>query len=140
MSIYRRIDRVPSNDTYAHQVKGQTGTLATSSHGALPKEDCKAAPASQPLPRTLEWLASLPADVQPTALLRDYARIANVIAAVWRDPKSLRSYMDCLITDDRGSRRGFPPDVLLELAALRQYYDSLHAENSSAWTFGRERG
>jgi hypothetical protein len=38
----------------------------------------------------LEWIASLPADVQPTALLRHYARIANVIAAVWYD--NLREY------------------------------------------------
>jgi len=61
----------------------------------------KAAPANEPLARTLEWIASLPADVQPTALLRHYARIANVIAAVWYD--NLREYYDSmtqLVTTD----------------------------------------
>jgi hypothetical protein len=125
MSIYRRFDRLRASDIYAHRAKRRTPaqTQTTSPHGALPKEDYKslrkAAPASEPLPRTLEWFASLPPDVQPTALLRHYARIANVIAAVWRDPKSLRRYMDCLCTDDRGNRQGFPPDAN-PLPACRQ--------------------
>ncbi|HEY2968508.1 MAG TPA: hypothetical protein VGK75_09080 [Casimicrobiaceae bacterium] len=100
----------------------------------------KATPAIEPLPRTLEWSASLPLDVQPTALLHHYGRIANVIAAIWRDPKSLQSYMDCLFTDDRGDRQGFPADVLHELLALREYYDSLDAENRSTWTAVPKRG
>ncbi|OLC67196.1 MAG: hypothetical protein AUH79_04725 [Betaproteobacteria bacterium 13_1_40CM_4_64_4] len=100
----------------------------------------KASPAGKPLPRTLEWLASLPPEVQRTALLRHYARIANVIAAAWRDPKALRSYMDCLLSDDRGNRRGFPPDVLRELLALREYYDSVGPENPSIWTYVPKRG
>jgi hypothetical protein len=146
MSVYRRFDRLPSSDMYALRAKREAPVppQATSPHGALPKEVHerlrRAAPASEPLARTLEWVASLPADVQPTALLRHYVRIANVIAAIWRDPKSLRSYMDCLFTDDRGNRQGFPPDVLRDLLALREYYDSLDAENSSAWTVVHKRG
>jgi hypothetical protein len=137
MSIYRKFDRFPSSDVYAPQVKRRRlWAPATPPHGVFPKEDYKnsrkAAPVSAPLPRTLEWIARLPPDVQPTVLLRQYARIANVIAAAWREPKSLRSYMDCLLTDDRGNRQGFPPDVLRELLALREYHDSLQAENSLA--------
>ena len=91
MSVYRKFDRLPSSDMYALRAKRETPapSQATSPRGALPSEDHerlrKAAPASEPLARTLEWVASLPADVQPTALLRHYARIANVIAAIWRD-------------------------------------------------------
>jgi hypothetical protein len=48
--------------------------------------------------------------------------------------------MDCLFIDDRGNRQGFPPDVLRDLLALREYYDSLDAENSSAWTVVHKRG
>ena len=146
MSVYRKFDRLPSSDMYALRAKRETlaPSQATSSYSALPKEDHerlrKAAPASEPLARTLEWVASLPADVQPTDLLRRYPRIANVIAAIWRDPKSLRSYMDCLFTDDRGNRQGFSPDVLRDLLALREYYDSLDAEDSSAWTVVHKRG
>ena len=136
MSIYRKFDRFPSTDVYSHPVKRRRLWAAATSPGSVPKEDFKssrkAAPASAPLPRTLEWIASLPPDVQPTVLLRQYARIANVIAAAWREPTSLRSYMDCLLTDDRGNRQGFPPDVLRELLALREYHDSLQAENSLA--------
>ena len=146
MSVYRKFDRLPSSDMYALRAKRETPapSQATSPRGALPSEDHerlrKAAPASEPLARTLEWVASLPADVQPTALLRHYARIANVIAAIWRDSKSLQSYMDCLFTDDRGDRHGFPPDVLHELLALREYYDSLGAENRATWTAVPKRG
>jgi hypothetical protein len=146
MSVYRRFDRLPSSDMYALRAKRETPapSQATSPHGALAKEDYKrlrkAAPASEPLARTLEWSESLPPNVQPTALLRRYARIANVIAAVWRDPKSLRSYMDCLCTNDRGNRQGFPPDVLHELLELREYHDSLDAENSLPWTVVNKRG
>jgi hypothetical protein len=146
MSIYRRFDRLPSNDMHVHRAKrhAPAEAQATPTHGALLTEQHrsvrKATPANAPLPRTLEWIASLPLDVQPTALLHHYARIANVIAAIWRDPNSLQSYMDCLVTDDRGDRQGFPLDVLHELLALREYYDSLDAENPSTWTAIHKRG
>ncbi len=84
-----------------------------------------AAQADKPLARTLKWVASLPPDVKPTALLRRYARIANVIAATWGHATSLRSYMDCLFSEKRGIREGFPPEVLSELVALKRYHDTL---------------
>ena len=145
MSIYRRFDCSPSNDMHARRAERHASAEPqAATRGAPPKEQYKrvrkATPASEPLPRTLEWVTSLPLDVQPTALLHHYARIANVIAAIWRDPKSLQSYMDCLFTDDRGDRRGFPLDVLHELLALREYYDSLDAENPSAWNAVHKRG
>ncbi len=84
-----------------------------------------ATPAVKALPRTLGWVSSLPPDVQPTALLRHYARIANVIAATWGHATSFRSYMDCLFRSERETRRGFPREVLVELIALRRYHDAL---------------
>jgi hypothetical protein len=91
----------------------------------------RAEPACKPLPRTLRWVASLPPNVQPTALLRHYARIANVMAATWEHSTSLRSYMDCLFSDNRGNRQGFPQDVLRELVALKRYHESLKADSSA---------
>jgi hypothetical protein len=83
------------------------------------KHQRKAAPANTALPRTLIWAASLPPEVRPTALLRRYARIANLIAATWPDAKAFDTYMESLLTDKRGGRRqGFPVDVLRELTAL----------------------
>src|SRR5260370_32545984 len=81
----------------------------------------KAPRADMPLARTLKWVASLPPNVQPTALLRHYARIANGIAATWGHATSLRSYMDCLLERQpwnpprlsaRGSKRVGRPQAL----------------------------
>jgi hypothetical protein len=96
------------------------------------KESRRAAPANLLLRRTLVWLASLPPDILPTALVRRFPRIANLIAATWRDPKSFDAYMESLLTDNRGTRRGFPPDVLAELEALQRCHHALR-EESSAW-------
>ena len=151
MSIYRRLDGLPSRDIDAVQAirKKPAQSQATSPHGispysTSPKEGYaslrKASPATAPLPRTFEWVESLPRDAQPTALLRQYPRIANVIAAAWRDSKALRSYMDRLFNDDRGNRKGFPPDVHRELLVLREYYDSVDTEKQPIWADVAKRG
>lgn len=80
----------------------------------------KGTPANTLLVRTREWAARLPADVRPEALLRDYARIANLIALAWDDSIAFNSYMDSLLTDRRGNRRGFPADVQKELSLLAE--------------------
>jgi len=78
-------------------------------------------PASTPLPRTLKWFESLPPRVRPMALIRQFARIANLIAATWSNREYFETYMESLLTDQRGNRQGFPPDVLAELSALEVY-------------------
>ena len=92
------------------------------------------------LPRTLRWVESLPSGVKPTALLRQYARIANEFAATWDDSSALNRYINSLFGNDRGTRKGFPPDILRELLALREYHNMLDADNPSAWTIHRKRG
>ena len=91
--------------------------------------DCEAfsevIPAEMPLRRTLEWAAKLPDDVLPAALMCRYARVANLIAATWEDPKSFHNYMKSLLTDKPVNRRDFPPDVLSELLALQRYFDRI---------------
>jgi hypothetical protein len=99
----------------------------------------KASPADVLLPRTKEWAAGLPPEVQPQALMRRYARIANLIAAAWGDAKAFHAYMESLLTDKRGNRRGFPPDVQQDLATLRRYYGT-HRENSTPWAYVTKRG
>ena len=130
MSIYRISDRYPRSDVYAHELLDE-GALAprrgTSQINVESDQNHhlrKASPVDKPLLRTLMWVADLPHDVRPTALIRRFARIANLIAAAWGDQKSFRIYMESLFTDNRGNRRGFPPDVLSELVALRRYYDT----------------
>ena len=150
LSIYRKFEamRLPSNDVHAHTEPSskQLESPVTPPQRPSPGEEQerrshrKATPANVPLPRTLKWVEDLPSSVKPTALLRHYARIANVFAATWNDPKALSSYMNCLLRDDRGNRKGLPPNILREIRALREYYATINAAHSSTWTVLRKRG
>ena len=131
MSIYRISDRYPRSDVHAHEVLNEGVALAPWRRTSQINVESdqyhhlrKATPVDKPVLRTTMWVAALPHDVRPTALIRRYARIANLIAAAWGDQKSFRIYMESLLTDNRGNRRGFPPDVLSELLALQHYYDT----------------
>lgn len=77
------------------------------------------------LPRTARWIESLPPDVQPRALAARYARIANVICAAWEDRPACRKYLAELLIDRRGGRKGFPPEVTLDIETLLTYHGQL---------------
>jgi hypothetical protein len=81
----------------------------------------RAQPLNQPLPATLRWIDGLPSDVRPLSLLRDFPRIANGVARAWNDSDVLATYLDSLLHDRRGGRRGFPADVHAELMTLHDY-------------------
>ena len=134
MSTDRAFDIETSNDLSADDTTAEKLVPRGTSRMDIGSEEYKhlrrAEPACKPLPRTLKWVASLPPNVQPTALLRHFPRIANVIAATWGHSISLRSYMDCLFSDRRGTRQGFPPEVLRELVALKHYHNSLKPSDS----------
>jgi hypothetical protein len=83
---------------------------------------------------TIKWLAGLPADVRPTALPVQFVRIANAVARVWSDHRRCLEYLDDLLIDRRGGRQGFPFDVALEIAGLKDYYEtSIHPTAQTAW-------
>ena len=139
MSIYRLSDRLPRNDMHAPSIDDERWALTAPAAASLVQLDIgdyqhlrKATPANRIFPRTASWLASLPEDVHPPALVRRFPRIANLICAVWANPEFLNTYMESLLTDQRGNRRGFPPDVLEELVSLRGYYDAVSAQRSTA--------
>jgi len=83
-------------------------------------------PMGEPLPITFRWMAKLPRRVRPFALLRQYPRIANMMAGMWPDPQAYHAYLHDLLTDRRGNRQGFPPEIVQELFALRVHYEQLH--------------
>jgi hypothetical protein len=86
-------------------------------------------------------MEDLPPDVRPTALLRLHARIANLIAATWGDPKAFGTYMESLLRDTRGNRQGFPPEIVAELVALKQYYDKREEDDHIIiWQSAGKRG
>ena len=87
------------------------------------RSDRRAKPINQALPATVKWFDSLAPEIQPSALMRDFPRIANQIARVWNDAPALEACLDSLLVDRRGGRRGFPGDVHQELLSLRDYVD-----------------
>ena len=88
----------------------------------------------------MKWVETIPPNVRPNALLRQYPRIANLIAAAWKDHKAFSSYMESLLTDKRGNRKGFPPEVLNELVALQRFYEMRNKDDNSVWSDVRRRG
>jgi len=131
MSIYRKFapsvrnaNDIPS-DVYA--IESMKASLAHRSSPPISlgvdehKHLRKTTPANMPLRRTLEWVESLPPRVRPMNLLRQFARIANLIAATWADLEAFETYIQSLLTDKRGNRKGFPLDVRAELNALHVY-------------------
>jgi hypothetical protein len=97
----------------------QRNPLATSSE---PGNRRRLQPLNQQLPATARWAASLPAEVQPLALLQAFPRVANALARLWQDDIGLELYLDELLVDRRGGRRGFPPEIHNELLTLRAYH------------------
>lgn len=84
-------------------------------------------PFAQTLPVTARWVASLPDEVQPLALLQKLPRIANRLARLWDDDESLQIYFDDILVDRRGGRQGFPADIHHELLVLREYWNDRQA-------------
>jgi hypothetical protein len=86
----------------------------------------KAQPADVLLPATRRWLDSLPVDARPLTLAKQFARLANLIAANWNNPADCSAFIYSLLHDQRGGRRGFPREVMEDIINLRMYYARLH--------------
>jgi hypothetical protein len=85
-------------------------------------------------PDTIKWLAQLPGGTRPRELPVAFTRIANRVARVWGDPAACLACFDDLLIDQRGTRRGFPMSIALELATLKDYYETkVHPVPQTAW-------
>ena len=128
MSIYQTRPKPPINE-FASQPSTRGGVRATAcplpgaqlSEQELPRLR-KAKPVNYLLPMSIGWLASLPIEVRPNELARHFPRIANLVALQWSNSAACRAYFDDLLTDHRGTRKGFPPDVHREIVALRNFH------------------
>ena len=67
---------------------------------------------------TIDWLLKLPVSLRPRELCDRYPRAANAVATAWQGSERA-AVLDDLLSDRRGRRRGFPPEVKSELEALR---------------------
>lgn len=81
---------------------------------------------------TVRWLAALPEHVRPVELCRKCPRIANKIAMLWRRVARCEEFLDELVVDRRGGRKGFPMAIAQELTTLRRHYAILHPIGGSA--------
>ena len=128
MSIYRKPDheKPPHHDVrFGGAPRSKAESMPEAEREAVDsRKRSKAEPTNIALPRTLAWAATLPADVRPTALIRLYGRIANVLALDWNDPLAIAADFDQLLSERRGKRKGFPPIIVTELRALARYYGS----------------
>lgn len=70
------------------------------------------------------WLASLPEADRPKELALRFPRIVNRIARMWKSPLQMDRYFEDLLTDTRGTRRGFSLGVLTDLSSLKDYYNT----------------
>ena len=83
---------------------------------------------------TIKWLAALPQNVRPTSLPIQHVRIANALARLWSDHRRCLEYLEELLIDRRGDRQGFPFEVALEIAGLKDYYETeVHPTAQTAW-------
>lgn len=122
VSIYRP-PRAPRSDMYSYaHVKGDSDRGSSEGSCSAPVHLRRAQPSEILLARTVMWMDRLPISVQPRALSKQYARIANLLCVLWDDDAACRQYFMDLLTDRRGGRKGFPEDVLRDLHALQEYY------------------
>ncbi len=82
----------------------------------------------------LPWVQELPEEVRPRQLVIQYARIANRLASLWHHPAACEKYLNELMIDERGDRKGFPAEVALELATLQAYFTTqVASQHFSIW-------
>lgn len=67
------------------------------------------------------WMDMLPAAMRPYKLLSQHEDIVKRIVLLWNgDEAALLHYLEGLLVDKRGGRKGFPVDVAAELLRLNR--------------------
>jgi hypothetical protein len=86
------------------------------------------------------WLSKLPDDVRPKELPEQFPRIVNRLSSLWRHADELMEYLNDLLVDMRGDRQGFPMAVAMELANVKDYYETtVDPEYSKAYLWDPRR-
>ena len=81
-----------------------------------------------------QWMQQLPLHTRPLQTAARFPHIVSGLAARWHSPKDCRPYLEQLLLDVRGNRQGFPGPVASELAALKDYYESVvHPTQQTVW-------
>jgi len=84
--------------------------------------------------QTINWLAGLPSDLRPRLLPVQFTHVANALGHLWLRPDYCLAYFDELLLDRRGNRRGFPLEVAMELAGLKNHLETeIHHVPQTVW-------
>ena len=85
---------------------------------------------------TVAWARQLPRELEPFELMERYPRVANRLALCWSDAVLTARLLDTLLMDRRGGRKGFPPNVAVELVRMRRLYKAPAADaiTSEPWS------
>jgi hypothetical protein len=90
------------------------------------------------------WMSELPQQVAPLTLAHQFPRIVNRLARFWDSPQMIDQYLEQLLVDRRGRRKGFPEKALEELYALAEFHRRRHKSSASdLWEsipYRRQRG
>ena len=87
-------------------------------------------PSETLLPSTVQWISTLPSDVQPTTIAKTFPGIANALAVHWTGRDALASYVKQLMVNNQTVRR-HPIRVARELRALRSYHATVHRDRDN---------
>lgn len=66
-----------------------------------------------------DFLSTLESGAYPKALVDSYPRIMNAIVDLRHDRVELKTYLDELLHDKRGGRKGFSMGVLMNIQDMR---------------------
>jgi hypothetical protein len=97
-------------------------------------EQLRKAPTSVDLELTEEakqFVASLDLNVRPIETAKQFPRIVNRIASLWKKPFLMDGYFEDLLIDKRGNRQGFPLRIAGEITALQAHYSTIVSPKTS---------
>jgi hypothetical protein len=108
----RALDELPAGVTTARTL--EPGYWDGKRRPTLPSDRALSGPA-------IQWVMALPPAMRPQVLIDRFPRIANRLADCWPRPLERETFLQDLLIDRRGRRRGFPPEVASELEVLRTF-------------------
>jgi hypothetical protein len=125
ISRFMGLDFEPVEIAQARKVLDEPVTLRGSSYVSPQAPSYRRRPESERdkrlTPEAFQWLHELPRHERPVQLALQFPRIVNKMADIWEDEKATTSYLQELLVDHRGNRRGFPAPVVGDLMRLRAY-------------------
>lgn len=71
---------------------------------------------------THHWLRRVPPRIHPRHLCRYHPHLANRLAQCWGDRNRVEQFVDDLLVDRRGGRKGLSARVATELMCLERFH------------------